>query len=283
LVQSPAPGGQTIAIVSAYNDPNIVADLHTFDFQFGLSDPPKFTVVGQTGTTTLPGTDPAGPGNSWALETAMDVEWVHVIAPGANILLIEANSDSEGDLLTAISSARKNSHVSVVSLSWDGDEYSGESSDDRYFTTPAGHIGMTFIAPSGDDGAGMLYPAASPNVLSVGGTSLTLSLSGNYISETGWGNGTDSADLGGSGGGISKYERQPAYQNGLVTQSTTKRTGPDVAFDGDPDTGVAVCDSWDQGCLIPGRFWPDQPGSACMGGHNRHRRPGARAGWPGHA
>jgi subtilase family serine protease len=78
--------GQTIAIVDAYNAPTIVSDLHQFDLQFGLPDPPNFTVVGQTGGA-LPGNDPAGPGNSWAVETSLDVEWAHAIAPKANILL----------------------------------------------------------------------------------------------------------------------------------------------------------------------------------------------------
>ncbi len=244
--------GQTIAIVTAYNDPYILADLRAFDRQFNLPDPPKFTVIGQDGTTTLPGPDPDGPGNSWVLETSMDVEWAHAVAPNANILLIEANSSADSDLLAAVDTARKHTGVSVVSMSWSEDEFSGESSEDKHFTTPSGHTGVTFIAPTGDDGAGMAYPAASPNVLAVGGTTLRLSAGGDYISETSWGYGDASLANGGSGGGISRYEKQPAYQHALVTQSSTMRAGPDVAFDADPDSSpVAVYDTWDNGASSP--------------------------------
>src|SRR5262249_30638869 len=128
-----------------------------------------------------------------------------------------------------------------VSMSWGGNEFSSAYSQyDGYFTTPSGHEGVTFVASSGDSGAYgspsskiVGYPAASPNVLGVGGTKLNTS-GGSYLSESGWGNGTSSYSSGGAGGGISKYASQPSYQNGVVTQSTTKRTVPDVAFDADP-------------------------------------------------
>jgi hypothetical protein len=252
--------GQTIAIVDAYDDPNIVADLQTFDSQFNLPAPPSFTVIGQSGSATRPRTDPTGRGNSWAVEISLDVEWAHAVAPKANILLVEASSDSDSDLFSAVNTAKGYTGVSVVSMSWGTTEFSGETSYDSYFTTPAGHNGVTFVAASGDNGAygsgfGHTlvadYPSSSPNVLSVGGTSLTVDASGNYISETGWGNGNTSGRNGGSGGGISRYERQPAYQNGVVTQSTAYRTTPDVAIDGDPNSGLAVVDSWDFGASAP--------------------------------
>ncbi len=244
--------GQTIAIVDAYNDPNIVSDVQVFDTQFSL---PACNLIriNQTGGTTLPGNVTADPNGSWALETTLDVEWAHAVAPKATIVLVEANSDSTSDLYTAVGTAAAYSDVSVVSMSWGANETSNEvTSYDHYFTTPANHNGVTFLAATGDDGAyisrhslGVDYPAASPNVLAVGGTTLTLNSNGNYSSETGWGNGTNSYRAGGSGGGISRYENQPAYQTGVVTQSTTKRTTPDVALDADPDSGVAVYDSWD--------------------------------------
>ena len=101
--------GQTIAIVDAYDDPNIVADLTAFDAYYGLPAPPSFSRVGQNGSLTLPGTDPEGAGsNNWELETALDVEWSHALAPGANILLVEANSSTFSDLVsTAVSYARR--------------------------------------------------------------------------------------------------------------------------------------------------------------------------------
>ena len=94
---------------------------------------------------------------------------------------------------------------------------------------------MTFLAASGDSGAPAGYPAISPNVVAVGGTTLQLDSQGNYSSESGWS---------GSGGGISAYESQPAYQKGVVTQSTTYRTNPDVSYDADPNTGFPVYDSY---------------------------------------
>src|SRR5262249_47999286 len=94
---------------------------------------------------------------------------------------------------------------------------------------------------SGDNGAPPEYPAASPNVLAVGGTTLNLDANGNYLSETGWGFGFFSQFFGGSGGGISQFEPKPAFQSS-VTQSFTNRTNPDVAFDADPNTGVFVYD-----------------------------------------
>jgi hypothetical protein len=251
--------GQTIAIVDAYNDPNIKSDLAAFDTAMGLAAAPSFTVVGETGTSGLPSTDPAGKGDSWAVEISLDVEWAHAVAPGASILLVEASSASDSDLFSAINTARNYSGVSVVSMSWGETEFSGETSYDSYFTTPAGHTGVTFLAASGDNGAygsgwrsiAADYPSSSPNVISVGGTTLTADSSGNYISESGWGNGNSSGTEGGSGGGISVYEAQPVYQNGVVTQSTTHRTTPDVAMDADPNTGAAVYDSWDFGSSTP--------------------------------
>ena len=90
--------GQTIAIVDAYADPTLAADLHTFDSQSGLADP-TLSIVNESGGSMLPGTDPAGPGNSWALETSLDVEWAHAMAPGASIKLVQASSSATSDLL----------------------------------------------------------------------------------------------------------------------------------------------------------------------------------------
>ena len=223
--------GETIAIVDAYDDPNIASDLQVFDQTFGLAAPPSFTKVNQTGGTTMPTAD-AG----WGLEESLDVEWAHAIAPGANILLVEANSASSADLLTAVDTARNTPGVVAVSMSWGGSEFSGQLSDDSHFQTPSGHAGVTFIASSGDAGAssGPSWPASSANVLSVGGTSLFLDSSGNWSNEVAWS---------GSGGGLSTQVSQPAYQQGVVTQSSTKRANPDVAYDATPGTGVAVYDT----------------------------------------
>src|SRR3954453_10142224 len=162
--------GTTIAIVDAYDDPNILNDLQQFDRAFGLPDPPTFTKMNQTGgTTSFPAAN-----SGWITEIALDVEWAHAMAPGANILLVEANSNSNADLYAAVDTARKASGVVVVSMSWGGPERSSETSSDFRFTTPSGHNGVTFVASSGDTGAPASYPSSSVNVVLVGGTSLYL-------------------------------------------------------------------------------------------------------------
>jgi hypothetical protein len=228
--------GQTIAIVDAYDDPNIATDLKAFDTQFGLPDP-TFTKVAQDGSATYPLAD-----SGWATEIALDVEWAHAVAPKANILLVEANSAYRSDMMTAVDYARKQPGVVAVSMSWGADEWSGETSYDSYFTTPAGHGGVTFLASTGDSGAIFwehdipnfitAYPAMSPNVVAVGGTNLVLDVVGNIVSETGWS---------GSGGGSSFYEPQPGFQR-WIGSNPSHRTAPDVAYNA--GYGVAVYDSY---------------------------------------
>jgi hypothetical protein len=228
--------GTTIAIVDAFDDPRIANDLHQFDLQFGLPDP-TFTKVNQSGGNT-----PPPPNGGWASEIALDVEWAHAIAPGAGILLVEANDNSFTNLLAAVSFAAAQPGVVAVSMSWGGGEFSGETGFDNTFHTPTGHSGVTFVASSGDSGAPPIYPAISPNVLSAGGTHLSLDANGNIISESGWS---------GSGGGISGFEAQPNYQHGVVTQSSTQRTNPDVAYDSDPNTGFPVYDTFNNPVPAP--------------------------------
>ncbi len=231
--------GQTIAIVDAFGDryttttvtgqghktttttttnDATVADWTTFCNQFGLP------------TTGLTVVYPQGQGGvevtNWALETALDIEWSHAIAPGANILLVVAHDNSFVSMLAAVDYA-VNAGATVVSMSWGGLEFAAELSDDPHFT----HSGVTFVASSGDAGeAGLQWPAASPYVLGVGGT--TLSDNNGAWSETAWS---------GSGGGISLYETMPAFQNGWQQFPTgNMRSVPDVAYVGGPDPGVAV-------------------------------------------
>jgi fibronectin type 3 domain-containing protein len=227
--------GQTIAIVDAYDDPTIQGDLQAFDQYYGLPAA-NLTVVNQTGGSALPSPDIAG-GYGWEVETALDVEWAHALAPGANLLLVEANSANTNDLFAGASYAASQHAtlgVSVVSMSFGAGEYSTETADDSSFKTAATSGGVTFLAGTGDSGYPANYPALSPYVTAVGGTSLQIDINGAYVSETGWS---------GSGGSISKYEAQPSYQKGVVTQSSTKRTAPDVSFDADPNTGVYIYDS----------------------------------------
>jgi uncharacterized repeat protein (TIGR01451 family) len=232
--------GQTIAIVDAYDDPSFVSstasnfstsDLHVFDTTYGLPDPPSFLKLDENGGTNYPSAN-----TGWATEEALDVEWAHAIAPDANIILFEAATDSSSDLMTAVNTARSYAGVSVVSMSWSGSD-GAESQYDPDFTTPSGHIGVTFLAATGDNGAPNPegYPAYSSNVIGVGGT--TLNVNGtSYDGETGWS---------GSGGGQSAYETEPSYQTAV--QSSGSRESPDVSLDADPDSGVYVYDSYGSG------------------------------------
>ena len=211
--------GQTIAVVLAYDNPTAAQDLHTFDRQFGLPDPTLLKATEGSRVAYDPG---------WALESSLDLEWAHAIAPRATLLLVEAASTSFSDLMSAVDYARHYPGVSVVSMSWGAGEFAGENQFDGLFTTPAGHTGVTFVAASGDTGGQTIYPSTSPNVVAVGGTSLTVS-GGTYVRETGWS---------GSGGGFSSFESEPSYQAG--TQASGRRTTPDVAYNADPNTGVLV-------------------------------------------
>ncbi len=235
--------GQTIAIVDAYNDPNIVADLAVFSNQFNLPAA-DLKVVNQSGGSNLPPTDPG-----WAGEIALDVEWAHAIAPAAKILLVEANTATIANMMSAVDYARKQPGVSVVSMSWGGSEFfgpgQGESKSQKDYdpklTTPAGHQGVTFVAAAGDEGSasGFIdWPASSPSVLAVGGTNLVLADdAGAYGSESSW----FDPSGGGTTGGASVVEKEPAYQQAV--QNTGARTTADVSYDGDPNSGFAVYNS----------------------------------------
>ncbi len=171
----------------------------------------------------------------------------HAIAPYANIDLVTCQ-DSSGDSLFAaevdgqpyssgVVYAASLPGVVVVSNSYGGGEFNGETAYDGQFTTNP-KVAVTFS--TGDTGAPGEYPAYSPNVVAVGGTSLTaLSTRGTYGSESGWS---------GSGGGISDYEAVPSYQssNGV---NFGARSIPDVSMDADPNTGVYVRDSYNGGWL----------------------------------
>lgn len=213
--------GQTIAIVGAYHHPNLESDLAVFSQTFGLPDP-KLTVVNLAGDRT---------NAAWASESALDVEWAHALAPGASILVVEAKSDTQSDLMDAVNIARATPGVVAVSMSWGLPESPSQRSLDSIFTTPPGHTGITFVAASGDGGAsgGAVYPASSPNVLGVGGTTLTVDASGAYQSETTWPDG---------GTGLSRITAKPAYQRTL--QHSGQKSVPDVAFLSNPETGVQV-------------------------------------------
>ncbi|HLX77506.1 MAG TPA: hypothetical protein VKR27_01360, partial [Acidimicrobiales bacterium] len=240
---SGAGSGQIIAIVDAYHDPNALSDLNTFNKQYGYAQLSTCTSLSQTGPC-FKQVDPQGTpkvNSGWVLEESLDIEWAHAEAPAAKIVLVEAASNSNANLFNAVTSANALG-ATEVSMSWSGGESSSEASSDPTFA----HAGTLYTASSGDSGHGTGYPAASPNVIGVGGTTLN-GCSGttcNFTSETAWS---------GSGGGVSSVEAIPGYQSsyaGPVSGASTisDLTGalrgiPDVSFDANPNTGVSVYDS----------------------------------------
>jgi subtilase family serine protease len=216
------PSTQTVAIVDAYDDPNIASDLATYDSQFRLSCNSCFRKVNQTGGTRYPRFN-AG----WALEISLDVETVHEICQTCKILLVEANSSSMADLGAAENEAA-DLGANVISNSYGGSEYSGETTDEnRYFA----HPGIAITVSSGDGGYGVEFPASSRYVTAVGGTTLALSAGGGYGGETAWS---------GSGSGCSAFIAKPTWQGDT---GCSNRTVADVSADADPNTGAAVYDS----------------------------------------
>ena len=220
LALSTNGNGTTIAIVDAYDDPTIASDLAAFSSYCQLPDA-DFIIHKMAPSIIVDG--------EWAREISLDVEWAHAIAPLATILLVEANSSYLSDLLPAVNYATSYPGVVAVSMSWGGNEFSSETYYDSYFTKP----GIVFFASSGDNGAGATWPSSSPNVVSVGGTTLSLDANDAVISETAWS---------GSGGGVSSYEQQPVYQKNYGL-TYTKRSTPDVSYDADPNPGMIVYDT----------------------------------------
>lgn len=229
-------GGATVAIVDAYDDPNITQDLASYiaayqaAYQSTYQSTPFctsgcFEKVDQTGGTHYP-----KPNQGWALEISLDVETVRAACPDCNILLVEAKSSSFTNLLAAEKYAEQQAEVVVVSNSWGGSEFSSETSYDNEFNTM---LPITFS--SGDSGYGVEWPAASPNVTAVGGTTLYLNTNDTRQSERAWS---------GSGSGCSAYEAQPTWQYSLGLSGCNNRMIADVSADADPATGAAVYDSY---------------------------------------
>jgi outer membrane protein assembly factor BamB len=228
-----AGSGKTIAIVDAYDDPTAESDLGVFSSQFGLpactSANGCFSKVDQNGGTNYPVTN-----GGWALEISLDVQWAHAIAPGAKILLVEAATNNFSDLLAAEDYARF--HAQYVSNSWGASEFDGEQLYDSHFASTGSALSV-FVS-AGDFGLPAEYPSSSPNVISVGGTTLHFDVNGNFTSETGWSSG---------GGGCSTYEvpnsAQYNFPGYAQVNCNGKRATPDVSLDADPASGVSVYDT----------------------------------------
>ena len=229
----PATGGahRTVAVVDAFDDPNAEADLAAYRSTFGL--PPCtvangcFRKADETGGGHFPAPD-AG----WSQEIALDLDMVSAACPSCDILLVEANGDDMPSLGAAENTAAGAPGVVAVSDSFGSSEDPNELGwDAAYFT----HPGIALVAASGDNGLGADYPASSPLVTAVGGTSLTPAPgTPRGWAETSWMH---------SGSGCSNYEPKPAWQ---TDGGCSNRMVADVAAVADPTTGVAVYDSFQQ-------------------------------------
>jgi kumamolisin len=239
---NPYGGRKAIAIVDAFDDPNAYTDLQAFSSQFGVApiNPSSFIVVyapsgGTTGTCTGPATEPpVDPTGGWEIEESLDIEYSHSMAPEATLYLVEAQSNYDSDLLCGVTLASglvQKAGGGEVSMSWGSGEFSSETAFDSFFTAP----GVVYFASSGD-APGVSWPNASPNVVSVGGTTLSTNpVTGSFIGENGWQV---------AGGGPSAYESRPSYQNGIASIVGSQRGVPDVSLDSNPNTGVWVLDNF---------------------------------------
>ena len=217
--------GQLVAIVDAYDNPNVEADLGVYRAEWGL--PACTTANGcfrktdQKGGTNYPEGD-----TGWGLEMSLDVDMVSANCPNCKILVVEGNSNNNSDLATAVREAKKLGAV-AISNSYGGSEYSGEDSHTAY------NEKRTVTASNGDSGYGTSYPAASRYVTAVGGTVLEK----NANVPRGW---TETV-WGGTGSGCSQYATKPSWQ---LDTGCTMRTMGDVAYDGSPATGPAIYDTY---------------------------------------
>lgn len=215
VVPGNRPGdGITVAVIIAYSYPNLQRDFNVYCNQFKL---PLQTlkIVKMPGATYNAG---------WALEECLDVQQVHAMAPYAKIMVVEAKSALLADIFTAINYANRNG-ANVISMSFGIVEFSRQINYLSYFNNKS----ICYVASSGDTAARIEFPSSSPNVLSVGGTTLELDASGNRINEVTWNSG---------GCGISAYINKPSYQTGISTITGTKRTCCDISLVANPDTGV---------------------------------------------
>jgi kumamolisin len=223
VVTTPAQGGHgVIAIVDAYHAPTALSDLQAFSYQFGLPAP-TFQVVYASGVQP-------GVNSGWTLESTLDIEYAHALAPNAKIILVEAASNSYGDLMKAVQVASQlvvKAGGGQVSMSWGGSEFSSQTYYDSYFTG----ANVVFFASSGDQ-PGVSYPATSPNVVAVGGVSASRDVTTlNFSHFASWSE---------AGAGVSVITPRPAYQSSIATTIGPMRAIPDVAALANPETGAWV-------------------------------------------
>lgn len=256
--------GQTIVIIDSFGSPTAWSDLQRFDADYGLPDPPSFQQLAPIGTAAF---DPNSRDQiSWAEETSLDIQWSHAMAPDANIVVLTSPvSETQGvqgmpEFLQLEQYALDHHLGKIISQSWGTTENTLFTPDGQkvfngfeHFYQQAAFRGMTVFASSGDAGTGnpdvngnlfpfptVGYPASSPWVTAVGGTSLLADSNGNYQSETVWNDGPEDA----TGGGISQKFTEPFYQRALPRSDQKLLDGhrglPDISINADPRTPVPV-------------------------------------------
>ncbi len=223
-----AGGGETVAIVDAYDDPNAASDLATYRSTYGLPacGPGCFTKLNQNGGTTYPA------GNSgWAEEISLDLDMVSAICPNCKIMLVEASTANFTDLGTAVNTAARLG-ATQISNSYGGGESAAEN---NWSTSYFNHPGIDIMVSSGDNGYGVEYPSASQYVTAVGGTTLSRASNARGWSESAWS---------GAGSGCSVYVAKPSWQ---LDTGCPRRMVSDVSAVADPHTPVAVYDTYGVG------------------------------------
>jgi hypothetical protein len=232
--------GRVVVVTGAYDDPDAAQDLATYRAAWGLPSCGHgcFEKLNQEGEASpLPPREPDGE-TGWAGEESLDLDMVSAICPLCHIILVEAGRATGTSLGTAVSTAIS-LNAQVVSNSWGGPENPEERGKDPLYN----HPGIAIVFSAGDDGYGVSYPASSPYVTSVGGTTLRPATNPRGWAETVWGSAAGGIGTG-TGSGCSAYEARPSWQ---VGGGCPARADNDVAADANPDTGVAVYDSYGAG------------------------------------
>lgn len=228
-VQGLSTSGQTVGIVDAYNDPNAESDLAEYRSHYGLPSCTTsngcFKKVNESG---VQGSYPT-PSPEWAVEISLDLDMASAVCSGCKILLVEASSNSISDIGTSENTAASLGSTEI-SNSFASSDCECQSYDSQYFN----HPGIPIMAASGDEGYQVNYPASSPNVLAVGGTTLTPAKNFRNYAESAWS---------GTGSGCSAYEPKPVWQ---TDGGCSHKTNNDVAAVADPNTPVSIYDTYSQ-------------------------------------
>ncbi len=225
-------GSKVIVIVDAFDYPTAQNDLSVYSTQYGLPaiTSSNFQVAYATGTK--PPQDSTG---GWEFEESLDIETAHAMAPGAKIILMEAKSNGNNDLNTAVTAAVKLVEAAgggQISMSWGGSETASEENNEKIYTG----TNVVFLASTGD-APGTIEPSVLQNVIGVGGTNIVRDKNFNFESEVAWPN---------TGGGISKYVPIPSYQSSVkkIKKIVGKQRGvPDISMNGGPSSAVSIYDT----------------------------------------